>query len=873
MEHNDSQLININVWDEEQQLKDAVYRFFSIIARKQLQRRESVQKYVASGAYEDQDAFTAYNDLGKHYQNEKEISRLIKILQDSPYFAHVSLSSNYTGEFQMMLSDSSELDEIVDCNELIGKRIIIVPFKLDANRPMFSKLFNQYQQRKTGSFSLPAKSGAATNYYVSLIRDVTISNKELINVLQLAPELNEEESASSFDDLLASRLNENRSSAKLNNIIRTLQLKQFDVIRADAHVSFVVQGCPGSGKTQCLIHRLFYLRAVLSNHGWDRVLLITPTQLFRNYSYELMRRYHLLDIKNCSLASFYYELLGKYDNRFRARQYRIELTEEFLPDLYLQEVYAPPFIATIEQEINHAIRSHIESCHQLLGLSPSNTPYSKKAADRLVRLLEKRIEEFDKAERGLNANSQYSEAMHDLEEKEAALAQMQKRLSSLESKRFELDSEKAQHEYLSLEYKKALDELDSWDTAIAAESQKRKEAYLIWQKRADQSSSPSLLSKLKRAQDAYNDYTAPSSETYRQNAETRQLYQDCLDLAEEAYESFMQGKNEKKWNESYVSRYRHNTLQIAETRKAIRNLTSEIEELTATILEMLPQDESLDKRKKTYRDNLEKSRNYLSRLESNVFEQEVWKILTAIRKKHGVKEFDIEDTADGHKRQIRILYKSDLLFYLKIYALLYSKDKLPKLEFICIDEGQDLHRADYQMLKVLYPNACFNIFGDTSQVLHESCGVSNWKSDCGIDSVFYLNCNYRNRPEIVEFCKNRFGAKMESVPIPISPQHIPHRIANDLELKQVIQAVNPLTIIVKSSSDYDCLLEKLPFLHETAQLLTTTAEKETPNKIHCYTVFAAKGLEFSNVLVMSGNMTQNQQLVACTRALDKLYYM
>ena len=37
-------------------------------------------------------------------------------------------------------------------------------------------------------------------------------------------------------------------------------------------------------------------------------------------------------------------------------------------------------------------------------------------------------------------------------------------------------------------------------------------------------------------------------------------------------------------------------------------------------------------------------------------------------------------------------------------------------------------------------------------------------------------------------------------------------------------------------------------------------------------IYAAKGLEFSKVLVFAEGMTKNQRIVACTRAMDELFY-
>lgn len=56
------------------------------------------------------------------------------------------------------------------------------------------------------------------------------------------------------------------------------------------------------------------------------------------------------------------------------------------------------------------------------------------------------------------------------------------------------------------------------------------------------------------------------------------------------------------------------------------------------------------------------------------------------------------------------------------------------------------------------------------------------------------------------------------------------------------------------------------------EYLDTRAEKKQSGKIPCYSIFAAKGLEFSNVLVCASGMTTNQKVVACTRAMEDLYY-
>ena len=68
---------------------------------------------------------------------------------------------------------------------------------------------------------------------------------------------------------------------------------------------------------------------------------------------------------------------------------------------------------------------------------------------------------------------------------------------------------------------------------------------------------------------------------------------------------------------------------------------------------------------------LKKSKNILSHLEIIVFEKNIWDILLEIKQKNGVDSFVIEPVDEKRKRETMILYKSDLLFYLQLYAELY----------------------------------------------------------------------------------------------------------------------------------------------------------------------------------------------------------
>ena len=181
-----------------------------------------------------------------------------------------------------------------------------------------------------------------------------------------------------------------------------------------------------------------------------------------------------------------------------------------------------------------------------------------------------------------------------------------------------------------------------------------------------------------------------------------------------------------------------------------------------------------------------------------------------------------------------------------------------------------MHSADYQMLRMLYPGASLNIFGDTAQALHESCGITDWTRDTGIDKIFEMHSNYRNVPAIVEFCNKKFGCKMISFGR-VNKEQEPVVLKDMKGLNAAITSGENI-VIVKNREVFEAMCAEAGMAQDAFDFLDMKADKESGGRIHCYSVFAAKGLEFSRVLVYAKEMNRNQKTVACTRALERLYY-
>ena len=849
------------LFSSEEQHKESVYSEFDKQkheASKSVQEREA---YVKSGSYDDQDAFMAYSSKASAWERRHKIESLIQKIYTKPYFAHIALQEqgeDVTEHFY--LSDNESLDEVMQ----IGENGNLVPFKQDRKRPITTALFHCYQSKKEKEVRYNVH-GNEIIFSTLLICDDEIKNRNLLNVMQLFPE--QDTISINADELLEQILQENRSNPVLRNIIATLQQQQFRIIETDLHENFVVQGCAGAGKSQCLFHRLFFLRDTLSEDGWKHVLLLTPTQLFRNYSADLIRRYQLSSINDCSISDLYQNILNSYDSRFKNRQYQFELSEEYLPDGYLKTVYSEETIRKIDAEIELAIYKYIKEACSALGI-PVVKEYDAIAIAGLLRKLDEAIQEFDNRESILQQNQEYIDRRKLYEKERKELEAAQKTADRLTQENKDIIEEESLVRTLYENLEEVVAEKEEWI------EQRKKRIEMAGKELSDFDRVPlekhGVDAPSRYLQKLYKFRDLTEGETYLADQEYLFFLNDeyCAQAEKELSEKL--GDESPKNFFSRITKRKHELeRKILKQGQTVSELTDDVlrhEEWLRSKAEEVTGEQSA---RTLRRADMERARYFLSRIESSVFEQEVWKALAPQKEQYNIRTLNIEERTDGRKKETRILYKSDLLFYVKIYARLHGNTNLPDYTLLCIDEGQDLHKADYDLLKKLFPKAAFNIFGDTDQVLHIECGIHDWRNDTGIDRLFFLDRNYRNEAGIVEFCNRKFGCNMKYVGSPHkgrAPQEL-HSI------REILPVLNDehITVIVKNRASFERLCKAVGDKY-SLEFLDTNTKVLPEEKIPCYSIFAAKGLEFSLVLVISDDMTQNQRIVACTRATERLYY-
>lgn len=855
-----------SLFKEENRYKDDVYRALDAMVQEAQEIVAIKSDEVRRGAYEAQDSFVPNRELGGAYKNQRAVESVVQSTYEKPYFAHLELqlSDNKKSE-HYFLSGSPSLDEAISIDE----DEVLVPFRKSDKQPMWEQLLKCYHAQNGQKQSFKQGNGKQVTFAPAKICNDEIQNRKLIRATQLFPAMPAgSQTLIDADELLEQKLHDNRSDPKLQNIIATLQREQFAIIASDSDASFVVQGCAGSGKSQCLLHRLFYLRDELSDDGWEHVLLITPTKLFRLFSADLMHRYNISNVANCSISELYRTLLLRYDSRFRNRQYRFELSEEYLPDEYLQKVYSEETIKTIEAKISQSIQGYIATACQTLDIPVPET-VTAKTVQYLLEKLDEEISVANSKETSLLQDSEYAQKRADYETLQKQMDSLQKSLDRQNSEAESMDAN--EHTLLTSaeKTKQAQHELTEWKKQREEKIQNAKEDLQVLREWIESGQFDPDVPFL-YAQQLYFIESITSGEAYRADEEYLAFLQKKVEDVTQELVKFTGDKTTEQTLARYQKRRETIAARKAKIMDDIRDLTGKIEIEAEWLRQRAQELEGEHSRQSFIKSEMERSKYVLGRLESTVFEQEIWNALLPLKERYHVDMLDVEKLDEKHQRETRILYKSDLLFYLKIYTTLHVEAKLPEYNLFCIDEGQDLHKADYDFLHQLYPKARFNIFGDTQQVLHTACGINDWANDTSIKKIYYLDCNYRNPAAIAAFCNKEFKSEMKYLGKP-RPERYPTLISGASQLPQVFQ--NRKTVFIVR--DYEAFRKFCNLSGKSEnyfEYLDTTAEKATGEKPACYSVFAAKGLEFSTVCVYPERMTTNQKVVSCTRATEVLYY-
>ena len=203
------------------------------------------------------------------------------------------------------------------------------------------------------------------------------------------------------------------------------------------------------------------------------------------------------------------------------------------------------------------------------------------------------------------------------------------------------------------------------------------------------------------------------------------------------------------------------------------------------------------------------------------------------------------------------MFKSDASLLCLVLSLL-GKQLEPHFGLVFIDEGQDISSNEYKLLKMINKEAAFNVYGDLAQNVTGFRGLQSWE-EIGIRDVYYLNQNYRNTNQIVEYVAERLGLNMQ----PIGFDGLPVTAIGIRGVSGFFKDKKGLKAVIVSEAVAERLCRKsYNVLSETGRI--------SKSKINFMTVYESKGLEFTSVAVADEGMTLNEKYIAYTRALKEL---
>jgi len=222
-------------------------------------RRQEIEEFKF-----DEDKLIEYFDHARYAYEESFslIDRKIReanILKESPYFGKVFFIEEdldeenfYIGRFGLMLKNHD------------------MPLIVDWRAPICSLFYSS----KLGKSYYTAPNNKRIDVDVISKLQFVIKKGQMLGMFNSEIEIK--------DEILKVVLSQN-TSAKLKDIISTIQEEQDKIIRFKREESCIIDGVAGSGKTTIALHRVAYLLYTYRELLLNKVVILGPNKIFMDY--------------------------------------------------------------------------------------------------------------------------------------------------------------------------------------------------------------------------------------------------------------------------------------------------------------------------------------------------------------------------------------------------------------------------------------------------------------------------------------------------------------------------------------------------------------------------------------------------------------
>lgn len=708
------------------------------------------------------------------------------------------------------------------------------------------------------------------NRKIVLSRIIDMRNKE-VTAVEVLLDNNSSMFATITDAYLRKALIRNKERASsdpgnnMQSIIQTIQEKQDRIRSLDCSESFIVQGCAGSGKTMVLLHRLRYL---LFNKEIEKdgFVLLVPSLRFKQFIKNISIDFRISEKNIFSFQSYYQSLCGKGGEIIEDAADELVFGHEFLSRVYSKELIADVYqsffddvmkqvgealrysenrlntIVNIEEElvrkeIDHIAEECVLACQNELGRLTEHLSNKIERMEDISEVIGElgNIYEKNKADQESFSDNNTEITITSEDERLLSNSILQGLLKELDNEKEVLKSAsiftakahenkllKIQEQY-DKEYAKAVQEI--------IEEEKKKRAEKVASRRFvfDGITLDDIGFMLENVAEIYETSKAKLiEENHKKN--------NINEFIAEKYKDGIAALNELIELSSTI---REKSKEFVLELTPSYDFLASIMRLGTVLLKTFAEDSDEDKKRRA------KLRYFSDRTDSQA-RAFINARLFNWCKKIIKKEYDIT---------INKMYKH--YWYMQLYCqYLTNYQNFKRHEYIFVDEGQDLSKAEIDLINKLNfdengTGPVFNIFGDVNQTI-AAHGIHDWNEIEFIHKIYYLDENFRNPNQIIDYCNNMLPFNMKKVGVDMEPvrkykklsaaMHVSDRKKNAVYIVKDEYAKNDLTIELQS--------------------------KRLSGRI--YTVKEAKGLEFREAIVLDRDMTDNEKYIAFTRALKQL---
>ena len=723
---------------------------------------------------------------------------------------------------------------------------------------------------------------------LSLIRDFSLFDSKLYGYVDKYNATSQSEYQKYADEHLRKIVQANRNNKGIHDIISSIQHNQYEIMVNPAQQDLLVLGCAGSGKTMILLHRLSYLLYNNPDIQPEDIYVISPTQYLNVECGLLSQTLSLENINQYVVKQLYREIVSHF---YSSRSADLHIADK-ISSLYSLNWSAEKLASVYSQESMDAKAKLAERI--LEADTQERNTFIREYEIRIEAMCAKFPQQFEE-EITIQTLCNYVAAfVEECNSKQYSLANLEEMAKIVSIKTAAAEELYSLRQLLV--YFLENNCLHGTDT----ENTEKKERAWLRDVKSKKSTEPIIsrcaaFSVLYKNIDALDLYYASND-----NDPPRMAIVQLL-------QALAKQENITVSHNQAVAIYKTlQTMSIKQAETIIEAIDDKLEDAMqlpyyADILKALKAKKwfshSGNKSPKSY-DNFLKDLCTLYQL----LEWDGEAIGDEYRATDDiVTPFDFIDAWNAlqdRKRKLDMFTLEDsdaLLYEVVTYAvddrfLLHKNDGIEnefqlfahahigttlggavsyKRRYIFFDEFQDLALSEISLVNAAFPNAVFNFYGDLLQCISPK-GIRDKKILLELlpDIKRYLiQENYRNASDITDFINSKLHTSMTSIGIHGTISALKRTDPSALK----VSPDDRIVYIVKDKEHIDYnLMQELGILCGWMGPQAQTIPHGVPVALSVQDV---KGLEFEVVIVDSTDMTSNEQYVAFTRALNKLYLL